>query len=378
MKNFRHSPVNSFTRKPRIGIICAALLALTIFPGEVLCSEDAVTDEFNRLVREYRFSEAQAVLDKAVIDYPSNPVFPMQLVSFRATQRAYIDLQQSIIEENSIDNPGRALRAAQRILSIQPDHVQASRAVALLSTEVSRRTEPLLTKCHDELSRGDTDAARETITTLLSLNPADPRIRSLLSRIDEKIEDNVRAQEEEVRKTLSKIEILAKGRHNTAEKRKETILLQQTVARTLSAKPGDANMIALAKRAQSVLAKGQSKDEKAASEALAVAVATHEETPEQRMERGKQLLSEGRFSEAENIFSSLVRSGSLARIAHSYIYQGIARLAQIRASDIVDANQKLMKARASFVNALRFDANASIPSGYEKYAREFSEARHFL
>lgn len=361
-----------------LGIISALFLFFATFPGSAICDEEAVADKFNRLVREYRFSEAQAVLDEAVVKYPANPIFPMQLVSFRATQRAYVDLQQNIVEENSTDNPGRALRAAQRILAVQPDHVQAGKAIALLSDEVSRRTEPLLSKCQDELSRGDTDAARETVTVLLSLNPADPRIRGLLSRIDEKIDDNVRAQEEEVRKTLSKIEILAKGQHGTAEKKKEALRLQQTVVRSLADKPGDQNMIALARRAQSVLSQGQSKDEKAASAALAAAVVTHEETPEQKMDRGKRLLSEGRFSEAEEIFSGLVRSGNFARIAHSYIYQGIARLAQVRTSDVVGARQQLMKARTSFVNALRFDANAAIPPEYEKYSRDFSEARHFL
>lgn len=354
-----------------------ALLLLPLASAWAESSEDQLIEEFNQLVREYRFADAQGVLDKAVKAYPGNPVFPMQLVSFRATLRGYIEVQQSIIDEEATTNPGRALRSARRILSVQPGHEVANKTVATLADGVSRRIEPLLAQCQAELGRGDTEAARETLSTLLTLDPADPRIRALLSALDEKAEDRIREQEREARKTLANIEVLAKA-GRTGNAKEEARRLQRVVEHGLVQKPGDENLLALAKRAQEVLGKGSSKDERQVSKALAETVASYGETAERQMERGRKLLAEGRFGEAEALFSTLVRSGGLSRIAISYLYQGIARLAQTRTADISAARQQQLKARASFLNALRFDAAAVLPAGYEKYAKELSEARQLL
>lgn len=371
-------------KKPFLGALtstCKALLILLV----LLCtnvraesSEDDLIEEFNRLVREYRFAEAQDVLDKAVVAHPGNVLFPMQLVSFKATLRGYIDVQQSIIEEETGSNPGRALRAAQRILAVQPGHERAKDVLATLSNEVSRRVDSLLKQCRKELARGETDAARETLATLLSLDPTEPRTRALLSTLEGTAEDHVRAQEEEVRKTLTNIEAVSKSGRLAGAAKKDVRRLQSAVERGLAQKPGDERLMALARRAQEVLGKGGSKDEQQVSQALAKTVATYGESSEQQLERGKKLLSEGRFGEAEALFSGLVRSGGLTKIAISYIYQGIARLAQTRIADVAVARQQQLKARASFVNALHFDAGATLPIGYEKYARELSEARQLL
>mgnify|MGYP001328538601 CR=1 FL=1 len=356
-------------------VFLLALLSTNLFAES---GEDDLIEEFNHLVREYRFAEAQGVLDRAVTAHPGNVLFPMQLVSFKATLRGYVDVQQNIITEEAATNPGRALRSAQRILAVQPEHERAKSVVAMLSNEVSRRIEPLLEQCKKEMQRGETDAARETLANLLSLDPTEPRIRILLNTMEERSEDHARAQEEEVRKTLTKIEVMNKSSRLSVTRKEDVNRLQRAVERGLVQKPGDEHLVALARRAQEVLSKGASKDEQQVSQSLAKTVASYGESSEQQMEKGKRFLSDGRFSEAEAIFSGLVRSGGLTTIAISYIYQGIARLAQTRVADISMARQQQLKARGSFVNALRFDGNATLPAGYEKYARELSEARQLL
>lgn len=364
-------------------LVCVAkfaliFLALTCTGVHAEGSEDDFIEDFNKLVREYRFAEAQGILDKAIVAHPNNMLFPMQLVSFKATLRGYVDVQQSIIDDESVTNPGRALRAAQRIMAVQPGHERAKNVIANLSNEVTRRVDALLNQCRNELDRGDTEAARETLATLLSLDPSEPRTRALLNALDGTAEDRVRLQESEVRNTLAKIEVTSKSGRLTGAVKEDARRLQRAVERGLIQKPGDEQLVALARRAQTVLGKAASVEEQQVAKALDKAVAVYGESHAQQVERGKKLLSEGRFSDAETLFSNLVRSGGVAQIAASYIYQGIARLAQTRSADITAARQQQLKARASFVNALRFDAGVFLPAGYEKYARELSEARQLL
>lgn len=359
----------------RIILIVWTLVCINV---QAETSEDGFIEDFNRLVREYRFAEAQNVLDKAVAAYPGNMLFPMQLVSFKATLRGYVDVQQGIIDDEDRTNPGRALRAAQRILAVQPGHERAKSVVAALSSEVTRRVDLLLDQCRNELDRGDTDAARETLATLLSLDPTEPRTRALLTALDGSAEDRVRAQEKEIRSTLAKIEVTGKSGRLVGANKEDVRRLQRAVERGLIQKPGDEQLVALARRAQTVLGKAPSVEEQQVAKALDKTVAVYGESHAQQLERGKKLLSEGRFSDAESLFSNLVRSGGVAQVAISYVYQGISRLAQTRVSDITAARQQQIKARASFVNALRFDAGVILPLGYEKYARELSEARQLL
>lgn len=365
-------------------LVCVArvvliFLAQACVSVQAESSEDDFIEDFNRLVREYRFAEAQGTLDKAVMAHPNNMLFPMQLVSFKATLRGYVDVQQSIIDDEMVTNPGRALRAAQRILAVQPGQERAKSVIAALSSEVTRRVDSLLDQCRNELDRGDTEAARETLATLLSLDPTEPRTRALLNALDGTAEDRVRAQANEVRNTLAKIEVTGNksGRFAGAAK-EDARRLQRAVERGLIQKPGDEQLVALARRAQTVLGKAASVEEQQVAKALDKTVAVYGESHTQQLERGKKLLSEGRFSDAETLFSNLVRSGGVAQVAVSYIYQGIARLAQTRSADITTARQQQLKARASFVNALRFDTGVFLPVGYEKYTRELSEARQLL
>ncbi|MBV5277029.1 hypothetical protein JZU56_04270, partial [bacterium] len=87
---------------------------------------------------------------------------------------------------------------------------------------------------------------------------------------------------------------------------------------------------------------------------------------------------QGQFGEAEQLFSQLARVGSLRQIPQAYLYQGIARLATISASDVQGARQQRLRAVSSFQNALRFDAAIALPAGYQKYARDLAEARQTL
>ena len=95
-------------------------------------------------------------------------------------------------------------------------------------------------------------------------------------------------------------------------------------------------------------------------------------------ERGRTLLGQGQFTEADQLFSRLARIGNLRQIALAYLYQGIARLATLSASDVQGARQQRLRALSSFQNALRFDVVIQLPAGYEKYSRDLAEARQTL
>ena len=355
-------------------LLCASSIGQVAFAQG---GDDALISEFNRLVREYRFPEALEVLNQGVQAHPDNPVFPMQLVSFQATIRGYVEGQEKILKDEYTRNPGRALRAAQRILTVQPAHSLARRASDELADEVSRKVSPLLSTARDQLQRGDLDAGRDTLEELLALDPLSPQVRSLLTTLESMSETSVRKRQDEVRQVLARIE-LANGKNSRSPRKSDLVQLQRSVEKALVQRPGDQGILALAQRASEVLAQKGGKEEGASRQALAATVAANRETLDQQFNQGRRLLAEGHFAEAESLFSKLTRTASVAKVAEAYVFQGIARLASVTTADVSLARQLQLKARASFVNALRFDPAAILPTGYDKFAQNFAEARQVL
>ncbi len=343
-------------------------------------NEESLIDQYNALIREYRFGEAQDLLQKGIQSYPRNPLFPLQLVSLQANIRAYVDLQQRIVDAERHNNPGRALRAARRILDIKPDQKGAREVVEELGGKVSSDLQERLKTARAALDRGDIEKARDGLDSLLSIDPTDPGVRALLRDIEERSATSARASQEEVAAHLARLETWFAGRKRGGPPAKEDVRkFNAAVAKGLEQNPGDPQLLAQARRGQDILHAAQAASaDKTAQKILQETVSANTESADQLLERGRTLLGQGQFGEADGVFSRLVRTGNLRQVAFAYLYQGIARLATISAADVQGGRQQRLRALSSFQNALRFDAAIQLPAGYEKYARDLAEARQTL
>jgi hypothetical protein len=375
------------SRRFRAGLQCllvGALIVLSIggMPARADDSdtEDSLIDQYNTMIRDYRFGEAQSLLQKGVQSYPANPLFPLQLVSLQANIRAYVDLQQRIIDAERLNNPGRALRAARRILEVKPEQKGAQEAVDALAGKLSTELRVRLASARAFLERSEIEKARDDLDALLSMDPGDPQVRALLRDIEAKGTVLALARLEDVAGHLARLESWAADQKRSGSPPREDVRkFNAAVARGLEQNPGDPQLLAQARRGQDLLRNAQvAPADKSSQKTLQEIVSSHAEGPEQLLERGRTLLGQGQFGEAEQLFSQLARVGNLRQIPQAYLYQGIARLATIAASDVQGARQQRLRAISSFQNALRFDAAISLPTGYQKYARDLAEARQTL
>ena len=348
--------------------------------AEDIPNDDRLVDEYNTMIRDFRFGEAQELLQKGIQTYPANPIFPMQLVSLQANIRAYVDIQQRIIESERHTNPARALRAAKRILEVKPDQDGAKEIVATLGGKVSSDLVERIKTTRASLEGGDIEKARDGLDALLSIDPSDPDVRNLLRDIDVKSASLARSRKEDVSGQLAHLEAWSADRKRSAQAPKDEIRkFNAAVAKGLEQNPGDPQLLAQAKRGQEILrtVPATSKD-KTSQKSLQDTVNSNAESPDQLLGRGESLLGQGQFVEAELVFTRLARIGNPHQISQAYLSQGVARLATITASDVQGGRQQRLRAISSFQNALRFDASVSLPRGYEKYARELAEARQTL
>ncbi len=343
-------------------------------------NEESLVDQYNTLIRDYRFVDAQNLLQKGVQSYPANPLFPLQLVSLQANIRAYIDLQQRIVDAERQSNPGRALRAARRILEVKPEQKGARETVDALGGKVSADLTERLKVARAALDRDDIEHARDALDVLLAIDPSDAAVRELLRDIDAKAALLALSRQAEVAAHLTRLEAwAADGKRGAPPPRDDVRKFNAAVAKGLEQNPGDPQLLAQAKRGQEILRNAQvAAVDKNSQKTLQESVSANTESPEQLLLRGRTLLGQGQFGEAEQLFSRLARVGSLRQIALAYLYQGIARLATISASDVQGARQQRLRAVSSFQNALRFDSVIQLPAGYEKYARDLAEARQTL
>lgn len=362
--------------------IALCVSALTVDPARAAdgSDEEGLIDQYNALIREYRFGEAQDVLQKGIQAYPRNPLYPLQLVSLQANIRAYIDLQQRIIDAERQGNPSRALRAARRVLDMKPDHAGALQVIADLGGKVSSDLKERSASARAALERGELEKARDGLDTLLSIDPTAPEVRALLRDIEEKSAAQAQASQDDVAAQLVKLEAWAADHKRSSPPPREDIRkFNVALAKGLEQNPGNPQLLAQARRGQEILrAAPTATVDKTAQKTLQETVSSNAESPDQLLEHGRTLLGQGQFGEAESTFSKVVRLGNLKQVPLAYLYQGIARLATISASDVQGARQQRLRAISSFQNALRFDTAIQLPAGYEKYARDLAEARQTL
>ena len=370
------------TKVALLTLLVLAILVQGTLPAiaEDVQNDDRLIDEYNTMIRDFRFSEAQELLQKGIQAFPSNPLFPLQLVSLQANIRAYIDLQQRIIETERQTNPGRALRAAKRILAVKPDQEGAKEAVAMLGGKVSSDLMDRLKSARASLERGDIEKARDDLDILLTIDPSDPEVRILLRDIEANSAILARSHKEDVSGQLARLEAWSVDRKRNVQMPKEEIRKFNTaVAKGLQQNPGDPQLLAQAKRGQDILRTAPVTSlDRNSQKVLQEAVDSNVENPDQLFNRGQTLLGQGQFVEADLLFARLARIGSLRQISQAYLYQGISRLATVTASDVQGGRQQRLRAISSFQNALRFDASVGLPRGYEKYARDLAEARQTL
>ena len=369
-------------RTALVSLLAFSCIANGILPARAddVSSDDSLVDEYNTMIRDFRFGEAQELLQKGILTYPANPVFPMQLVSLQANIRAYVDLQQRIIESERQTNPGRALRAAKRILEVKPDQEGAKEIVATLGGKVSSDLVERLKSARASLERGDIEKARDGLDVLLGIDPSDPDVRLLLRDIEINSAALARSRKEDVSGQLARLEAWSADRKRSVQAPKDEIRkFNAALAKGLEQNPGDPQLLAQAKRGQEILRTAPATSlDKTSQRNLQDSVNSNAESPDQLLGRGQALLGQGQFVEADLVFTRVARIGNPRQISQAYLNQGVARLATITASDVQGGRQQRLRAISSFQNALRFDASISLPRGYEKYARDLAEARQTL
>ena len=357
-------------------------LTMGFVSAQVLATEneEGLIDEYNAMIREYRFGEAQELLQQGVKSHPANPLFPLQLVSLQANIRAYVDLQQRIIDAERHGNPARALRAARRLLAVKPEQKDAQEIVDELAGRVSAELSDRLKAARAALERSNIETAREVLDGLLSMDPGDPQVRALLRDIEERAAVSARASQQAVADPLARLEAWSADRKRSGPAPKDDVRkFHAAIAKGLEQNPGDPQLLAQARRGQEILRTASVLPaDKIGQKTLQESVSANAETPDQLLERGRSLLGQGQFAEADQHFARLARVGNSRQIAFAYLYQGIARLATIAASDVQGGRQQRLRALSSFQNALRFDTAIQLPVGYEKYARDLAEARQTL
>ena len=284
------------------------------------------------------------------------------------------------------------MRACQRISEVDQAFRDVSETCDALQKQISEKMSPRLQEAESALAQKNWDKFRNLLAGLLAPDFNEGPLRRLITSAWRLIEEETRAREKIAQEQLRLIEAAERSatyRKKNAHQISNLInTFKTTVAQGLRDNPGDAALMALARKGEKVIASLQQKMKPSRSPKEKIEEKAITDFPEEIEEdidpaedeykEAQALFNNGRFEEAANFFEKTTKIRGSKYIASAYIYLGISHLARINQAHINEARKLHLKGVANFQNALRFNSDIALPAGYDKYQPVFDEAKERL
>lgn len=155
------------------------VLVLALLAG---CAGQQAHREGMALVAEGRVEEGLARLSQATEEAPGNPGYRADLLRHR--EQAANRLLAAASSERAAGHPDVAEAIYVRILGIDPDNGRARFGIESLAMD--RRHDAAIAAAGEQLQKGDTDAARATLKSVLLENPKNGKAMLLQRQIEER------------------------------------------------------------------------------------------------------------------------------------------------------------------------------------------------
>jgi len=305
-----------------------------------------------------------------------------------ATLRSYIETQYAILNTEKEKHPVIALRACQRLSEVDPAAGKVSETCNALDKQVNVKINAQIKETRATLERKEWETFGYLFDRLLTPDFDGRQLRPLITVAWQLTEEENLATEKAVREQLRLLETAARSvsyrSGNISQINKIIASFREGIAQGFRDNPDDATLTALLRKGNKIIAGIQQKL-KTPPPLREKTVIEPSEEPSEEADPGEEsyskaheLFSSGRFSEAQTLFEKTTRTRGSRYIASSYIYLGISHLARINPANVNEARKRHLNGLACFQNALRFDGNITLPSGYDKYLPEFTKAKEQL
>lgn len=299
--------------------------------------------------------------------------------------RAYINMQHAILDSEKEEHPAMALRACRRLAEVDPAYNKVSDTCDSLKQFNSAKMNLGIQETRSVLEQKDWDRFRDLVSWHITPDFDEWQWRWLVISAWRLIEEETRDKERIVKKQLRSIETANRSasyrKQNAHQISKLISTFKAIVAQGLRDNPGDADLIALAREGEKIIASIQQKMKQPQTVIEKPVMDTRGkdvEPGEDDFKNAKALFDSGRFEEAASFFEKTTKIRGFKNIASAYIYLGISHLARINSADINEARKLRLKGVSCFQNALRFERGIGLPAGYDKYQPVFDEAKERL
>ena len=354
-------------------------VVLLVLTASSHAGEEEFIDSYNQAVRDYRLVEAQEILKEGMAQYPNSSLFPLQLVSLKAAIRSFVGQQWRMVGEYRDSQPGRAWRACQRILKVDPSHAPAAELSLTLRALADKDLAVALAEAETAIVQNRFNDLREALGRAIVIDPESEQVRSLIRHAQEKMEENSRKATETAAKQWA---VLEKKRANPGKgsetPRVSVAELKESLKTALAARPGDPEALSIARRAQATLTTSSDPKVRTAANEIAQIAATSADDTGTLLDKGKRLLAAGQFEQAQSLFERVARSNQFVHVAQGYLHVGLAILVRANPANVMEFPSLRLKALAAFQNALRFDHQLTLPKGYARFDEAFVAARQMV
>jgi tetratricopeptide (TPR) repeat protein len=373
------------------------VLALAFFfrgeAGAVTC--DKILDEYNEVIRLYRFKDALDVLQECSLNCPQQMnICSLQSISMKATIRNYIDVQTKIAREARDINPGAAVRSYRRIIEIGAAYseksevavAEANKELPVLLSEIDRKIASLVKNGEQAIAESRFERLRDIINELYLLDYGSAKALDLSQSASTKIEESINQESREIDKLLQTLERTVaeatktpspgnRERQNKINKVTQTI--NTKIEASLAMKPGD-------ERINKLYVKAVTTKDHASGKGLKIQLKEPDkqlsESPRKVFQEAIDNVGKGNYSQAiEEIRQAIARPHfDKDGLSIAYMYLGIAYASQIKESPVNTADDTMLRSSAvrAFRRAISFNPKLQLPKVYAHHSRLLEESRH--
>jgi TPR repeat protein len=295
----------------------------------------------------------------------------------------YRELQNNVIKREEGKDIRLAMVASRRILDIDPSDSEGQKHFSRLREKGISRLSALYSSASKEIASGNKDEFRSIISKLLTEEFDEQLLGEVVASYWSHSDEIVRNAERSGSDLVGTLESLDNDdsiRKSQAKIKKLTLLFHEAIGRGLKERPEDPELTALLHKGDLVISDISRKRDDIKEKDKEKEKTKDKETDSgvSLLNKGRSLLHDGHFDAAAKLFEKLTRTPGYTDIAIAYVYLGIANLARINPSKIVEAKKLRLKGFSSFQNAMRFDRMVTLPANYEKFRDVFEEAKKLL
>ncbi|MDP3013628.1 MAG: tetratricopeptide repeat protein [Candidatus Subteraquimicrobiales bacterium] len=187
-------------KRRKISIIILNLFLLVVFmPSSVVSEEiDKETvikrhvEEGNRYLREGNYRDALKEWEKGLEIDSGNSSLNALITITKVQMKEEKEIQINIGIKYFFSEPGKAIKAWETVLRIDPDDADARENVKRLREEIDRRIKVLIPEVEERLQRKEFLYAKDSAMEILKLDPGSQQGKELVDRIKEAYIENLR------------------------------------------------------------------------------------------------------------------------------------------------------------------------------------------